>query len=273
MAAVFGLRALARRGGLAARAGGRSFSDVEAEMAADAPKIAATIARRQKSVTAPHVAVVPDGLAPAVPENVAEVAALSSQPPLHKGRTVVISQMAQNAMGSSSGATKAWRLSWKTEERWTNPLMGWTSTGDPLGNAELKFETADAARFFAAKQGWACEVAAGAERDKRYGTNTYSHNFLQKAVEADLKKNGTETTNFRKEKPDASHYFRPLKFHGDGECRQHGHDGEKEWKYAGSPDTPWEKSPTSDPATPWEPFAAADPAKKKKKKGRAAKKK
>ena len=59
--------------------------------------------------------------------------------------------------------------------------------------------------------------------------------------------NGLETNHFHKLKPDKSHYFRPLKFHGDGECRQHGHDGDKPWKYEGSPDTPWTKSAGTDP--------------------------
>ncbi|KAJ8752472.1 hypothetical protein K2173_004760 [Erythroxylum novogranatense] len=41
--------------------------------------------------------------------------------------------------------------------RWENPLMGWTSTGDPyanVGDAGLSFESEDAAKEFAQRHGW-----------------------------------------------------------------------------------------------------------------------
>lgn len=41
--------------------------------------------------------------------------------------------------------------------RWENPLMGWTSTGDPyanVGEAGLCFDSEAAARAFAEKHGW-----------------------------------------------------------------------------------------------------------------------
>lgn len=41
--------------------------------------------------------------------------------------------------------------------RWENPLMGWTSTGDPyayVGEAALCFDSEAAARAFAEKHGW-----------------------------------------------------------------------------------------------------------------------
>jgi NADH dehydrogenase (ubiquinone) Fe-S protein 4 len=226
-------------------------------MAIDLENVKKTVEERKKSVTPPHVAVVPDALSPALPESPNDTIALALQPELHRGRTVVISQKAQNAMTSASHASKSWRLSWKTEERWSNPLMGWTSTADPLSNAELKFETAEQAERFAAKHGWTCETEKPIVRDKRYGTNTYSHNFLFKHVEADIKANGMDCEHFVKAKPHKSHYFRPLKFHGDGECVQHGHDGLKPWKYEGSPETPWTKSKTTNPSAKWEPFAEA----------------
>ena len=228
-------------------------------------------AERNRSVTAPHIAVVPDGLAPAGPAHPEEAAALMRIPEIHKKRTVVISQKAQAATTSASHASKAWRLGWKTEERWTNPLMGWTSTADPLSNTELKFETAEQAARFATKMGWAFEVAAPIERNKQYGTNTYSHNFLQKWVETDLKVNGTETKHFARPRPNASHYFRPLKFHGDGECVQHGHrvpgsaeNADHAWKRAGSPGEAWAKKPSTAPGAAWTFPAKAAPAAKAK---------
>lgn len=41
--------------------------------------------------------------------------------------------------------------------RWENPLMGWTSTGDPyanVGDSALSFESEEAAKAFAEKHGW-----------------------------------------------------------------------------------------------------------------------
>ncbi|RWV86931.1 hypothetical protein BHE74_00045325 [Ensete ventricosum] len=40
---------------------------------------------------------------------------------------------------------------------WENPLMGWTSTGDPyanVGDAALAFDSEEAAKAFAEKYGW-----------------------------------------------------------------------------------------------------------------------
>lgn len=47
-------------------------------------------------------------------------------------------------------------------DRWVNPLMGWTSTADPLenvGRTSLLFSTKEEAMAFATKSGWAFEVA------------------------------------------------------------------------------------------------------------------
>lgn len=46
----------------------------------------------------------------------------------------------------------------KSTERWSNPLMGWTSTADPLSNAAMHFDSAEQAVRFAQRQGWPFEV-------------------------------------------------------------------------------------------------------------------
>lgn len=43
-------------------------------------------------------------------------------------------------------------------ERWSNPLMGWTSTADPLSNHVMHFDSAEDAVRFARRQGWPFEV-------------------------------------------------------------------------------------------------------------------
>ncbi|KAL1498913.1 hypothetical protein AB1Y20_013435 [Prymnesium parvum] len=58
--------------------------------------------------------------------------------------------------------TTVWRMQWEDEytKRWTNPLMGWTSTSDPLSNTHmtLEFHTAEDAVRFAEENGWIVEV-------------------------------------------------------------------------------------------------------------------
>jgi len=47
-------------------------------------------------------------------------------------------------------------------DRWENPLMGWTSTGDPyqcVGEASLNFDSKDMAVGFAEKYGWQYTVS------------------------------------------------------------------------------------------------------------------
>lgn len=42
-------------------------------------------------------------------------------------------------------------------DRWENPLMGWTSTGDPyanVGDSALSFDSELAAKSFAQRHGW-----------------------------------------------------------------------------------------------------------------------
>lgn len=202
----------------------------EAEKMAALEEVKRIVAENNRSVTPDHVYDVPDGLEPGLPADPTEITTLDGQPALQRGRTVVISQKAQSAMTSVGHKSKAWVLHWKVEERWSNPLMGWTSTADPLSNLEIKFETSDQAVAFATKNGWKYELHDPIEHVNNFGKNKYSHNFLPKVAEADLQEFGIKTTRFKFAKPHTSHYFRPLKYHGDSECRQHGLEPEAPWK-------------------------------------------
>eukprot|EP00614_Pseudopedinella_elastica_P001264 CAMPEP_0172605932 /NCGR_PEP_ID=MMETSP1068-20121228/26118_1 /TAXON_ID=35684 /ORGANISM="Pseudopedinella elastica, Strain CCMP716" /LENGTH=232 /DNA_ID=CAMNT_0013408475 /DNA_START=69 /DNA_END=767 /DNA_ORIENTATION=+ len=157
-----------------------------------------------------------------LPENVAEVATLDCMPAQQKGRKVVIHAEAQHAMTSGVDKIKGWTLYWKHEERWTNPLTGWTSSADPMTSVKLTFDTKQQAIDFATKKGLDYEVKERAPRQRTFGTNYYAHNFLPAATEAKLKKEGAATKHFFNPEANKSNYFRPLKFHGDGACRQHG---------------------------------------------------
>jgi NADH dehydrogenase (ubiquinone) Fe-S protein 4 len=38
---------------------------------------------------------------------------------------------------SGFAQAKQWQITWKNSERWSNPVMGWTSTADPLSNLKV----------------------------------------------------------------------------------------------------------------------------------------
>lgn len=44
------------------------------------------------------------------------------------------------------------------QERWSNPLMGWTSTADPMSNLKMTFSSTENAIRFCKKRGWKYEV-------------------------------------------------------------------------------------------------------------------
>lgn len=78
-----------------------------------------------------------------------------------------------------------WTIEFPTEEKWINPLMGWTSTADPLENtsrASLRFYTAEQAAAFCEDVGLAYVIVEPNqprfERQRRY--MGYGDNFTVK---------------------------------------------------------------------------------------------
>ena len=66
-------------------------------------------------------------------------------------RVVKIYQQAQSVQNATQNMIP-WRVQWEDQQthRWTNPLMGWTSTNDPLSNTHMTLEfltSEDAVRF------------------------------------------------------------------------------------------------------------------------------
>ncbi|CAN0156771.1 unnamed protein product [Discosporangium mesarthrocarpum] len=157
-----------------------------------------------------------------LPENPQEVLALDPLPPAHQGRKVVIYQKSRAATTSGTGGLTAWNLEFKNRERWSNPLMGWTSTGDPLSNLSMQFDTPEQAVRFCEKRGWKYEVKPPLKREQVLGDFKYADNFLPQHVSHKLKIEKTETRHFDQPTGGASHYERPLNFHGTGIVRQHG---------------------------------------------------
>ncbi|CAM9096033.1 unnamed protein product [Phaeothamnion confervicola] len=147
------------------------------------------------------------------------------QPDEARERTVRIMKHPKHPWQQGTHAkSRHWGIVWKQRERWTNPLMGWTSSADTLGKLELRFEDVDQAIRFCQKQGWKYEVQTPPPdgRRERMGQVNYSQNFLPRHVLADLKKNKTKTREFEFPTANASHYFRPLEYHGAHEVDQHG---------------------------------------------------
>jgi len=183
----------------------------------------------ETSVTPAHVRAVPDGMTQDA-EVRHEVATLDGMPRVHRDREVIISQSCKTAMQQATGKTKPWHIKWEPWEVWTNPMMGWTSSADSMQQVDLQFDTQEQAVRFAEKRGWKYRLKAPIERFEAKGENKYALNFLPKAYENEIKALGKKTKIFARPRANASHYFRPLKYHGDGECPQHGLNATENWK-------------------------------------------
>ena len=75
-----------------------------------------------------------------------------------------------------------WKVEFEQQAKWANPLMGWTSTADPLdnvGRAGLVFQTKEAALSYCAKYGIEAEVREPhlPERVRARRFASYSDNF------------------------------------------------------------------------------------------------
>jgi hypothetical protein len=170
---------------------------------------------------------------PVLPENPAEVTALdpahlrSTFMPDGRERMVIIKQLRARPNQSPLNPEKIWKISFDGDgsvgERWKNPLMGWNSTADTYGcDAPLHFRNAQEAVYFAQKRGWKYLVKEPVIRTIRDDEAQYQDNFLPQAVANKVKKEGKQCNHWERSDAGSSHYFRPLKYHGDGTVRQHG---------------------------------------------------
>jgi len=104
-----------------------------------------------------------------------DISPFSGVPEEHiKTRRVCISVPARNAMQSGSNNTHKWKLEFEARERWENPLMGWSSSGDPLSNMQVKFSSKEDAIDFCERNGWEWfvqEPQVPNPKKKSYGAN------------------------------------------------------------------------------------------------------
>ncbi|KAJ8640756.1 hypothetical protein MRB53_017450 [Persea americana] len=63
-----------------------------------------------------------------------EIGIVSGIPHEHLHRRVVIYSPARTATQQGSGKVGKWKENFMSTQKWENPLMGWTSTGDPYAN-------------------------------------------------------------------------------------------------------------------------------------------
>ncbi|XP_043496932.1 NADH dehydrogenase [ubiquinone] iron-sulfur protein 4, mitochondrial [Polistes fuscatus] len=107
-----------------------------------------------------------------VTENIGVV---SGVPEEHiKTRMVRIYQPAKNAMQSGTNNINYWQIDFETRERWENPLIGWTSTGDPHSNINVDFATKEAAILHCERMGWKYYIQKPNKVDPKprsYGSN------------------------------------------------------------------------------------------------------
>jgi NADH dehydrogenase (ubiquinone) Fe-S protein 4 len=93
-----------------------------------------------------------------------------------KERLVRIYEPAKNAMQSGTDNTGHWEMDFETRERWENPLMGWCSSGDPLSNMKIQFESKEDAIKYCEKNGWDWYVQESSF-EKPFKPKSYGVNF------------------------------------------------------------------------------------------------
>ena len=89
-----------------------------------------------------------------------------------------IYQPAKTAMSSGTAKTKFWVLEFvPTEERYLDPLMGWTSSDETQTQVRLEFETKDAALDYAELNNISATVQDSQKRALNIRAGGYGENF------------------------------------------------------------------------------------------------
>ena len=83
----------------------------------------------------------------------------------------------KTAMQSGRGKTKKWILKFDSKDTVTNPLMGWESIDDTMGEVTLEFSTKIKAVEYAKKNNIKYELIEPKKSD--FIIKSYSDNFLK----------------------------------------------------------------------------------------------
>ena len=107
-----------------------------------------------------------------------KIGRMSGIPEEHiKNRRVRIYSPAKCAAQSGEYSMGSWKIEYETRERWENPCMGWTSTGDPLSNLLITFATKEDAIRYAENMGYNYTVEPEPVKYFRSANKTYGANF------------------------------------------------------------------------------------------------
>ena len=52
---------------------------------------------------------------------------------------VIISQRVKKLLQSGESKNHLWYITWPKRDKWTNPLMGWTSGADPMNSVKVYY--------------------------------------------------------------------------------------------------------------------------------------
>lgn len=213
------------------------------EQGEDEEDAVAVIHQRRDELTKKGVGLVwesPDQLPAApLPEDPKELVALdpADMPARTKAdgyaRTVMIRQEVANVKQNPLNGEKKWKIIFVEDgisaEKWENSLMGWTSNADAYqSEPPLIFENALDAVYFAKKRGWKYAVKEPIKRQQRQDKAQYQDNFLPQAIAAKMKKERKQCKEWERSSAGTSHYFRPLRYHGQGVVPQYGTNPEQE---------------------------------------------
>ena len=83
----------------------------------------------------------------------------------------------KTAMQSGRGKLKKWVLEFETKDPSINPLMGWETSTDTLGEVILKFSSKDKAIEYAEVNNISYKVIE--PKKKEYVIKSYADNFLK----------------------------------------------------------------------------------------------
>eukprot|EP00243_Klebsormidium_subtile_P004133 TRINITY_DN17913_c0_g1_i1.p1 TRINITY_DN17913_c0_g1~~TRINITY_DN17913_c0_g1_i1.p1 ORF type:complete len:172 (+),score=16.35 TRINITY_DN17913_c0_g1_i1:197-712(+) len=157
---------------LFARGAGALLKQIEGAARRELGAVYSCTSRREFSADAPSQE---SGPAPG------EIGEVSGIPEEQLHRKVLIYSPARTASQQGLSKVGRWKIGFDSTSKWENPLMGWTSTGDPyanVGDAGLVFESREAAIAFATKHGWQYSVKEPHRAVKK--VKTYADNFKWK---------------------------------------------------------------------------------------------
>ena len=90
-------------------------------------------------------------------------------------RNVRIYRPANTPTQSGSARSNHWKIDFDTQERWENPLLGWSSSADPVQSLSLKFNTKEEAITFAERQGY--DYWIDLPKEPVFKVKQYAENF------------------------------------------------------------------------------------------------